>query len=534
MKIAIKTTLFLVLFAWIFTACQEMEDIHADFIKGGEKIYAAVPDTVIVMPGDRRLQLKWLVNHGANIKKSVVEWTDNGQEFSKSVDVNLTSPLDSVMVLLDNLEEKSYIFKTYNIDKDGNRSIKVQVAGLVFGEIYKSSITNRIITSITGGGTVDSVVVNWRLPNEGNTGVELSYKSRSGEMVKKWVKPEDTRTVLRNWESLGTMTYKSFYIPTPTAIDTFVTATTEVGLPQYIEFKGVKLDKTNWVIKDFSTEEPAEGAPNGLASSAIDGKLNTFWHSQWNGASPGYPHHFTIDLKSMVKLSKVEVFRRQGDNRGQTQFQILTSLDGTNFVSQGIFEYDRNVNSASYNLVSLPLARYVRYVATQGPNFFAFLAEIDLYGQVAAPIERTNWSVVGLSSEEPKEATWGPPIQGLAAAAIDGVLSTFWHSAWDQSQPPYPHYFTVDMKKKVRLMAVECFRRQGNNNGQTEYKIYTSNDGLTFTDQGTFTFNSKINDGQVAMMANLPEARYVKYEATKGPNHYAFLAEFVVYGEALE
>ena len=36
------------------------------------------------------------------------------------------------------------------------------------------------------------------------------------------------------------------------------------------------------------------------------------------------------------------------------------------------------------------------------------------------------------------------------------------------------------------------------------------------------------------MMANLPEARYVKYEATKGPNHYAFLAEFVVYGEALE
>ncbi len=534
MKIAIKTTLFLVLFAWIFTACQEMEDIHADFIKGGEKIYAAVPDTVIIMPGNHRLQLKWLVNNGANIKKSVVEWTDNGQDFSKTVDVSLNSPLDSVLVMLDNLEEKSYLFKTYNIDKDGNRSIKVQVAGLVYGDIYKSSLTNRIITSLVGGGTTDSVVVNWRLPNDGNTGVELSYKSRSGEMVKKWVKPEDTRTVLRNWESLGTMTYKSFYIPTPTAIDTFATEPAEVDLPIYIEFKGVKLDKTNWVIKDFSTQEPGEGAPNGLASAAIDGKLNTFWHTQWNGGNPGYPHHFTIDLKSMVKLSKVEVFRRQGDSRGQTQFQIFTSLDGTNFVNQGTFEYDPNLASQSYNLMTLPMARYVRYVATQGPNFFAFLAEIDLYGQVATQFNRTNWSIAGFSSEEPAEANWGPPIQGRAAAAIDGDLSTFWHSAWDAAQPNYPHYFIVDMKKTMRLMAVESFRRQNNGNGQTEYKIYTSNDGVNFIDQGTFAFNSKINNGQMATMTNLPEARYVKYEATKGPDHYAFLAEFYVYGEELE
>lgn len=534
MKIVIKTTLFLVLIAWVVTACQEMEDIHADFIKGGEKTYATVPDTVQTMPGNKRLQLKWLVHNGANIKKSVVEWNDNGQDFKKEVEVSLSAPLDSVMIMLDNLEEKSYLFKTYNIDKDGNRSTKVQVTGLVYGDIYQSTITNRIITSIVGGGTVDSIVVNWRLPNEGNTGVELSYKSRSGEMVKKWVNPVETSTVIRNWESLGSMTYKSYYIPEPTAIDTFVTDVAEVILPRYIEFKGVKLDKTNWVIKDFSTEEPAEGAPNGLASAAIDGNLGTFWHSQWSGGSPGYPHHFTVDLQTMVKLSRVEVFRRQGDDRGQTQFQILTSLDGTTFVNQGTFEYDRTINSASYNLANLPMARFVRYIATQGPNNFAFLAELDLYGQVAVQIDRTNWTVEGFSSEEPKEATWGPPIQGLVTAALDGDLGTFWHSAWDQSQPPYPHYFTIDMKKKVRLMAMECFRRQGNGNGQTEYKIYTSNDGLNFTDQGTFAFNSQINDGQVVTLVNLPEARYFKYEATKGPNHYAFLSEIYAYGELIE
>ena len=296
MKILIKATIFLTLLFGAFVSCQDMEDIHADFIKDGEIVYAAVPDTVQTFSGYQRLQLKWLINNGANIRKSVVELTDSGQDFSKSVDVSLQSPLDSVLITLDHLEEKSYLFKTYNIDKDGNRSVKVQVTGQVFGEIYMSSLTNRIITSIVGGGTVDSLIINWRLPNDGNTGVEITYNSRTGEPIKKWVKPGENQTIIKNWESLGTMSYKSFYIPTPNAIDTFATQPDEVMLPRFIEFKGDKLSKEKWTIKDFSTEEPNEGAPNGLASAAIDNQLNTFWHTQWSGGSPGYPHHFTVDL----------------------------------------------------------------------------------------------------------------------------------------------------------------------------------------------------------------------------------------------
>jgi len=118
------------------------------------------------------------------------------------------------------------------------------------------------------------------------------------------------------------------------------------------------------------------------------------------------------------------------------------------------------------------------------------------------------------------------------AATIDGDLETFWHSAWDESQPDYPHYFTIDMKQPVRMLAVEGFRRQGNGNGQTKFKIYTSNDGENFEDQGTFDFDAGSDAGQLYPLAFLPEARYFKYEATEGPNHYAFLAEFYVYGQA--
>lgn len=517
--------------ALIFNACQDMEDIHSKYLDG-DIIYAPKPLEIQTFAGKNRIGVKYYLVNAVNVTKCIVEWGDGAG--TQSVDISPNLPLDSVEFMINNLEEKSYLFKIYTVDNNGNRSVKEQVTGSSYNTKYAAGLSNRAIVSIEGGGTVDSVTIKWATAPEGNTKVALSYLNTEGNEVSKTVLANETVTVLRGWKSESVMTYHSLFIPEPNAIDTFMSANAEATLPAFIEFKGVKIDKSNWEVVDFSTEEPGEGAPNGLASAAIDNNLSTFWHTQWSGGSPGYPHYFTIDLKNIVKINKIEAFRRQGDSRGQTEFQILTSLDGVNFSNQGTFTYDATLNSMAYNLPALPMARYVKYVATKGPNFFAFLAELDLFGQVAENLDKTNWTIAGFSSEEPAEANWGPPIQGKAAAAVDNDLTTFWHSAWDQSQPPYPHYFTVDLQESKRILAVECFRRQGNGNGQTKFKIYTSNDGVNFEDQGEFVFNSQTNNGQLYPLAFLPTARYIKYEATAGPNHYAFLAELSIYAQGAE
>lgn len=532
-KLSILLTFILGL-TLLFIGCQKMEDIHSEYLRDGDIIYAPKPDSIQTFGGHNRIALKYYLINANNVNKCIIEWDEGAN--SQTVDITPNTPLDSIQVIINNLDEKSYIFKVYTMDKFGNRSIKVQKPGSAYANKYQSGLSNRSLIGMEGGGTTDSVIVSWGTAPIGNTGVELTYKNNAGEPVTKKVMPEDDYTVIKGWESESEMSYKSFYIPEEMAIDTFASAIETTQLPKFIEFKGVKIANTNWEIVDFSTEEPAEanwGPPiQGQAAAAIDGDLGTFWHTQWDGAEPGYPHYFTVDLKDIVKINKVEVFRRSGDGRGQTRFEIHTSLDGVTFTNQGSFDYDPNSASQAYNINSLPMARYVKYVATAGSNFFAFLAELNIYGQVAAKIDRTNWNIIDMSSEEPAEANWGPPIQGLVAAAIDGDLGTFWHSAWDLSQPPYPHHFTIDMGEAVKLLAVECFRRQGNGNGQTEFKIYTSNDGENFDDQGTFTFNSKINAGQLYPLAFLPEARYFKYVATKGPNHYAFLSEIYMYGQS--
>ncbi|MCK3685430.1 DUF4998 domain-containing protein [Maribellus sp. YY47] len=526
-KITIILT-FVLSIVFLFNACDKMEDIHGKYLEG-DIIYAPKPLQTQTFAGKNRIKVKYYLINAVNINKCIVEW--NNGENSQTVEISPNTPIDSVEFLINNLEEKSYLFKIYTIDKNGNRSVKEQVTGSAYDTKYIAGLTNRPIIGIEGGGTVDSVVVTWGTPPQGNTKVEYSYTREDGEIVSETITPDIDRVVIRGWKSESDLTYKSYYIPEETAIDTFASAEASEVLPVYIEFEGIKISKSKWEIVEFSTEEPAEGAPNGLASAAIDDDLGTFWHTQWNGGNPGYPHHFIFDMKDMVKINKIKAFRRQGDGRGQTEFQILTSLDSVNYTLQGTFGYDPALDSMTYNIGSLPMARYVKYVATKGQNFFAFLAELDIYGQVAEKIDKSDWEAIDYSSEE---AGGEGAINGYVTAAFDDDINTFWHTAWSTSSPDYPHYITMDMKKTVRMFAMDFARRQGNSGGHSKFQILTSSDGENFVDQGTFDFDRTSDAFQMYSLAFIPEARYFKFVALEGPNNYTFLGEMNVYGQVLE
>uniref|UniRef100_UPI0032173448 DUF4998 domain-containing protein n=1 Tax=uncultured Draconibacterium sp. TaxID=1573823 RepID=UPI0032173448 len=357
------------------TSCQQMEDIHKDYIKDGETIYAGKAYDPIVLPGNGRLNIKLFFKNGGSIRNCIVEWNDGADHLSTAVTPNL--PLDSIEITINDLEEKSYIFNVYNIDKEGNRSIKVPVAGSVYGDSYIQSLNNRIITSTEGGGTIDSLTIDWGPIQEGNIGVELTYLDSEGKQMTRTLLPEDNRIVIRDWESEGTLSYVTKYIPEVGAIDTFKTNPIEIALPKLISFKGEILPKDNWEIIDFSSE--AWEAP---VNKVIDGNYDTYWHTQYSGAQPDYPHYFIVDLKETVMINKIDAFNRNGDSRGHTAFKLYTSMDGVSFVGLGTFDNDPNSIKRSCQLDDLPVAKFVKFEAIQGPMFFTFLTELDIYGQV--------------------------------------------------------------------------------------------------------------------------------------------------------
>ena len=70
-------------------------------------------------------------------------------------------------------------------------------------------------------------------------------------------------------------------------------------------------------------------------------------------------------------------------------------------------------------------------------------------------LSQTAWSVVGTDSEE----TSGAPNQ--ARRAIDGDLSTFWHTEWLAADPPHPHYIEIDLGRNYRVGGMDYVPRPG-------------------------------------------------------------------------
>ena len=136
------------------------------------------------------------------------------------------------------------------------------------------------------------------------------------------------------------------------------------------------------------------------------------------------------------------------------------------------------------------------------------------------------WSVNASSQEDSGEG----PVNGWAAAAIDNDVNSFWHSAWSQSSPDYPHWLSVDMGENVVVSRVELIGRQNKNDSFTDFVIEGSMDQTRWTEYGAFKMQSQ-NGPQNFVLMQTPTMRYIRITMKKGAANYAHLAEFSVFGQ---
>ena len=82
------------------------------------------------------------------------------------------------------------------------------------------------------------------------------------------------------------------------------------------------------VVAVLGQEAGGEGPVNGYAAAAIDGKDNTFWHSQWSGGTGTPPHLLTIDMGKSLPIDGFIITQRQSLSRNIKNMVIETSSDG--------------------------------------------------------------------------------------------------------------------------------------------------------------------------------------------------------------
>jgi beta-galactosidase len=281
------------------------------------------------------------------------------------------------------------------------------------------------------------------------------------------------------------------------------------------------LPRDTWKIVHTDSEQKGEGE----AAQAIDGKPDTYWHTQWQGSAPPPPHELVVDLGMKAELSGITVLPRQDQENGRiSEYEIFTSLDGKDWgkaAAKGKFGRGQSLERVMFEK---PLAvRFVRLVALSeiNGNPWSAIADLDvvaLRSLEAAP--RDDWSILEVSSEQPGE--------GDAAHLIDGKPGTYWHTQYGLFLAKHPHMVAVDLGGNRSLAAMTVLPRQDSRNGRIKaYKIESSMDGASWTPAGEGELPDDTDRHEIRFAAPLA-ARYVKFIALSAHDgdDFATAAEF--------
>ncbi|RZM27929.1 MAG: hypothetical protein EOO88_10910 [Pedobacter sp.] len=375
MKKIIYFTLILSTVICLVTACRKMEAPYKQYVVTGGLVYPGKA-AAIAQSGKNRIQIVWPKGVDKSVVKAKLYWNS----FADSIIVDVAAIQgDTIKVMVENLDEKSYTFVIRTFDAQGNMSVPVEVNGGSFGDRYQSQLLTRPVNS-TLINAAGKLTINWGGADVANGAYasEVKYTDVSGT-VKTQVFPvlintkEVKTTEITDMLANTNYQFRTIFRPDSLSIDRFFTGYSDGGL--------FSIDKRDWKVVAFSSQH--SGGDN-AAVNVIDGTEHTRWHACAGCSS--YPHWVVIDMSAPRILTQFGVWRTDyaipgGDDRGPNKFEFLTSVDNVNWVSQGNFNFDRNLNGEQrYLLPNSPKARYFKFVGTQGPEGYMVLGELSAYG----------------------------------------------------------------------------------------------------------------------------------------------------------
>ena len=311
-KITINLCLIILSFI-LFFSCEDMMDYHKDFIKGGEIIYAPMVDSVIISSGDQRVQIQYWLYDAPHVQSINVFWNNGKDSLEIPIERKTISDsdilCDSGSVMIENLPEGSYTFFLKTKDFFGNSSLKVEGFANSYGSNYKKGLSNRRVKAVSQYTVDGDASIEWYIASEEMVGVEVIYTKKDGQKASVILPSSSTSLSCPNAKANSPFEYRTFFVPEPTAVDTFAT--------DWVFNKAkFPFDRSDWEVVGVSDEQVSDG---GGVETILDGIIHAsgipanYWHSQWGPVVP-LPHWAVIDMKSPRKIAMIETYRRWSNN----------------------------------------------------------------------------------------------------------------------------------------------------------------------------------------------------------------------------
>ena len=82
---------------------------------------------------------------------------------------------------------------------------------------------------------------------------------------------------------------------------------------ELVDSKGASINRSKWKVIFTDSEETS--AEDGSADNAIDGDVETIWHTVWSQDHNPLPHKIVIDLGQVVEAAGLRYLPRPGGER---------------------------------------------------------------------------------------------------------------------------------------------------------------------------------------------------------------------------
>lgn len=374
----IATSLLICTALGLIASCDDFMDIHKDFIKDGEIIYAPKVDSTAFIAGKGRILFRFWLYNSPNVKTVDLYW--NSKTDSLLIPVTPSSGIDSIEIIIPDLEEKSYTFDVRTTDNFDHKSLWTTNFGNAYGTSYEETLMERRVREVALEENKGTITFFTGISDMVRT--EVRYLTNSGETNQVSTSRSDNELLCPDAKAGSSFEFRSLFIPEEESIDMFALEwqMSEIAFPDIYLF-----DRSNWKVLSVSDETASDG---GGIQTLLDGDLGTYWHSQWDGGDAPLPHWAIIDMQFVKDIKRIDTYRRAGNtDTKDIEYYIGTdpNPNATAWVKIGVGQYPNSAQDALVieidKSVDTKTGRYLKLVLpTSYRDPFTSIAEINVYG----------------------------------------------------------------------------------------------------------------------------------------------------------
>ena len=227
-----------------------------------------------------------------------------------------------------------------------------------------------------------------------------------------------------------------------------------------------------------------------------------------------------------------DAYRTAYNTKNKTIFQALPdgsySFQDQMTLSPGTTNTELAV---TINADQLEPGDYMLPIRIESVSIFGISSTNDVYPltiRILGPLlDRTSWTIEANTQEPSGEGSGN----GVPSCALDGDLSTYWHSSWQSGTHALPHELIIDTKESYTFTQFGLVQRQHDSYMDAGTGVfYVSDDKVNWTEVGTFTMK-KIHATQNFTLETPVQGRYFKVQITQSNRDLnTSLAEIYAYG----